>query len=130
VVDDVLLLLCGELFDGRFEPRKAGSGGTKATVRLDATMEIAATRMAIILHRCGFRARDDASDGTTIMKGQRSDPPTGSLGLGRRSERTLQPKHSVSSDHTAVNNFLFNESRVASREHKGSASVVCLASNR
>lgn len=68
MVDDVLLLLGGELFDGRFPPKKAGSGGTKATVCLDATMDIAPTRTAIVLHRWGFRARDDASGGKAIMK--------------------------------------------------------------
>jgi hypothetical protein len=67
LIVDVLLLLEEEGLLGNLFPRNAGSGGTNATVRLEATIAIAERRAATTLHRLGFPNREASVTTTTAM---------------------------------------------------------------
>jgi hypothetical protein len=67
IVEVLLLLLLDEGLLGSLFPRNAGSGGTNATVRLDATIAMTATRAATTLHRLGFPASEASTATTTAM---------------------------------------------------------------
>jgi hypothetical protein len=66
IVEAVVLLLLVVLLDvdgpiGSLFPRNAGSGGTNATVLLEAAIAMAATRAVISLHRLGVREASAAT---------------------------------------------------------------------